>query len=211
MAKIALTWICLILTLGTAHAQNLYKWVDADGNVTYQDQPPPPGEADDASVYAKDTEFAADQGAPAVPVTFFAIPVCDACDLVRNLLDKHHVPYTEKDANEDIQVQDELMELAGQLTVPLLVIGDELFYGYSAQNISNGLEDAGFSLDGGARPAAQPASLTPEQVAEQAARAAEELTSELDDLEGDDSDLLDDLETAEEIPEDERINVQVGP
>lgn len=207
MAKIVVIWISLILALGTAHAQNLYKWVDQDGNVTYQDQPPPGGDAD---VYAKDPDFAADEGSTAAPVAFFTIPVCDACDLVRNLLDKHDVPYTEKNANDDLRVQDELMELAGQLSVPLLVIGDELFYGYSAQNIRSGLEDAGYSLDGNTRSAGRSGSLTPEQIAEEAARAAEELTSELNDLGGNDSGLLDDLDTAEEIPEDERINVQVG-
>ena len=211
MAKIIIIWISVILALGTAHAQKLYKWVDDDGTVTYQDLPPP-GEGDGADAYAEDLDVAAEDESSAAaednPITLFSIPVCDACDLVRNLLDKHGLPYTEKNANEDIQVQDELMELAGQLSVPVLAVGDELFYGYSAQNLRNGLEDAGYSLDGST--GGQGGSLTPEQVAEQAARAAAELTSDLDDG-GDDSDLLDDLDDAEEIPEDERIKVQVGP
>ena len=35
--------LLLVALTTTAHAVKLYKWVDEDGRVTYQDRPPPPG------------------------------------------------------------------------------------------------------------------------------------------------------------------------
>ena len=37
------TFVSLCLIFFNANAGKLYKWVDAQGNVSYQDQPPPKG------------------------------------------------------------------------------------------------------------------------------------------------------------------------
>lgn len=219
MNKAFLFSILVFLTLSPAHAQKLYKWVDDAGNVTYQDQPPPGEDADAA--YAEDLEVveeskrAGDPGLAAAanaPITLFSIPVCDACDLVRNLLQKYNLPFTEKNANDGISVQDELMKLSGQLSVPLLSIGSEVVYGYSSQAILDQLAGAGYAVDGssaGARSGtAEQTTLTPEQIEEQAALAAEQLTSELDEV-VEDFDFPDEFPVDEAIPEDEQIKVQI--
>ena len=214
MTKITVISIGVFLLLGAAQAQNLYKWVDEQGNVFYQDQPP--AEADgDVEAYGEDRELIAEAekdprtvAAETYPVTLFSIPVCDACDLVRNMLQKSSVPFTEKDVNDNPPVQDELMGLAGQLSVPALAIGKKVIYGYNSVAIQEELTNAGYFPGGELRQnsetANQEAGLSAEEVEQQAALAGEEFTTELDALE--DSEF-DDLDTAEEIPEDERIKI----
>ncbi len=214
MNRFAILVFSTILVAASAQAQNLYKWVDEDGNITYQDSPPP-GASDDAKPYAEDPEVAAersDAAGPDVSVTLYTVPVCDACDLVRNLLEKNRIPFEEKDAGSSVSVQDELMELAGQLSVPMLAIGDGLVSGYSSNAINTALNSAGFIL-GGTAPVdddVEPpsgAALSDDEVTQQAADAAAELTADLEEL-GNDPGLIEDV--VEEIPEEEQIKVRVG-
>lgn len=213
MAKITTILIGVLLLISSAHAQKMYKWTDDHGNVFYQDQPPP-GAVGTVEAYAEDPELidandldAASDAVNKYPVTLFSIPVCDACDLVRNMLQRHGVPFTEKDANDDPAVQNELIKLSGQLSVPLLSVGKKVIYGYNSVAIENELDKAGYL---GNEPrtseaeAEETASLSADEVEEQAALAGAEFASELEELEQSD---LGEEEIVEEIPEDEQIKV----
>ena len=217
MAKITTILISVLMLLGTAHAQKMYKWVDEQGNVFYQDQPPP-GADSTVEAYAEDSELVADEAedkkaAPTgkYPVTLFSIPVCDACDLVRNMLRKNSVPFTEKDANNDAAVQNELMKISGQLSVPLLAVGPKVVYGYNSMEIAEELTNAGYLRDEKSKQsdagAAEAGTLTPQEVEQQAALAGAEFASELEELE---LDNFDDSEVVEEIPEDEQIKIRAS-
>jgi len=216
----------------TGDEDKLYKWVDEDGNVTYQDRPPP-DESGKVQTFQQSLERSAGEGAgvalPDVDVTLYSIEACDACDLARELLNERGLPYTEKNAESDVEVQEELREVAGVLSVPVLVIGDEVLTGYNKALILNELEEAGFPITPGqARQAvADPGddspgdsgsdAMTADEV-EQAARGAEEneLLDEEDDLLSNQDGIFDDEQRTpdsddvtewEEIPEDERISV----
>lgn len=215
-----------LLAAGHAAAQDdddgdkLYKWVDEDGNVTYQDQPPPDesGQVQTFGEPAGESEDAAAAGTtlPDVDITLYSIEVCNACDLVRELLDERGLPFTEKDAEHSVAVQDELREVSGVLSVPVLAIGDEVLSGFNRELILRVLRDAGFPTTPAAQAEAQsggqspePGQLTPEEL-EQAARDAvqdDDLQEEdiFSDLEGGPSG--DDISQWEEIPEDEQIRV----
>jgi len=208
------------LAVATAGAQDLYKWVDAQGNVTYQDQPPP-GQEDSAAPFAEDSEVVAELAAEkarrsntsSVPVMLYSVPVCDACDMVRLLLEKNGVPYTEMDADDNAAVQNEIKELTGQLSVPVLTVGENVVSGYSSTSIEAQLISAGYTLGGKNAPgqeqppAGSPLSL--EEITEQAAAAAAKLTADLQELTSETS-LLDNLDDTEEIPEDEQIKVRTS-
>lgn len=200
--------------LGSAQGQNLYKWVDDQGNVFYQDQPPE-GAEENIEAYGEDPELIADAeenprsiAEESFPITLFSIPVCDACDLVRNMLQKADIPFTEKDVNDNPPVQDELMSLAGQLSVPALAVGKKVIYGYNSIAIEEELTSAGYfaqaDTDQDGDSFSQDAGLSAEEVEQQATLAGEEFASELEALE---DEGFDDLDTAEEIPEDEQIKV----
>ena len=214
MTKTAIILFGLFLASGSAHGQNLYKWVDEQGNVFYQDQPPE-GSGESVEAYGEDAELVAEAqkdpravAAENYPVTLFSIPVCDACDLVRNMLKKASVPFTEKDVNDNPPVQDELMSLAGQLSVPALAVGEKVIYGYNSMAIEEELTGAGYFVKTEAGQSEgsidQSTGLSAAEVEQQATLAGQEFASELEALE---EDSFDDLDTAEEIPEDEQIKV----
>lgn len=228
-----------LLAAGPAAGEDkLYKWVDEDGNVTYQDRPPPDElgqvQAFDQSLEESDSPG---RGAalPDVDLTLYSIEVCDACDLVRNLLNERGLPFTEKNADNDVEVQEELKEVSGVLSVPVLAIGDEALTGFNRELILRVLKDAGFptTVNTQARPSSGAESsgsgqltredlegMTPEEI-EQAARDAA-LRGEDNDLFDEDEGFLlnedifsgdsgggssDDISQWEEIPEDEQIRV----
>jgi glutaredoxin 3 len=78
------------------------------------------------------------------PVTLYAVPKCDVCELVRNLLDRRKVPFTEKNVSENPDLQQELKDRAGALTVPTLFIDNKPMTGYNEQQIDTTLTAAGY-------------------------------------------------------------------
>lgn len=215
--------IALLLANYPASGEDkLYKWVDEDGNITYQDRPPP-GDPGQVETFIDGTAVAETESAtPDVDVVLYAIEVCEVCDLVGVLLEERGVAFERKNADNNPEVQAELTEVAGVFGVPVLAIGGEVIKGYNKDLILKELEDAGFSIAVGPPPEGEQApSLTREDL-EEAARGAV--------ASGEDSDLLeedegfatleenifndedfgpepDDITQLEEIPEDERIQI----
>lgn len=152
MQKLAFTLglVCTILLIPTAHGVKLYKWVDAEGNVTYHDRPPP---QDGYRVERKDFEVrgkaAVESGglANAVdesPVILYTAPKCTACDLARAYLDKRNVPFTDKNVQGDADVVNELQEKSGALTVPTIMVGSKVMKGYMESLLEGELDAAGY-------------------------------------------------------------------
>ena len=136
-----------------ANAAKLYKWVDEQGKVSYQDRPPPgnsnfsetvlsdPDAVDPATKSYQDKMAAA---ASKSPVVLFSIPNCDGCDLIRSYLEKRNIPFEEKNVEKDRKLQEELKGFAGRLEVPLLVIGERVLRGYSRPILETEMDLAEF-------------------------------------------------------------------
>jgi len=112
---------------------------------------------------------------PDIALTLYSKKQCDACDRVRELLNERGLPFTEKNAGTDAEVQVELKELAGVLAVPVLAIGDRVLTGYNRDLILSELDAAGISMS----PAGAPAQAHPNT---QSTGSGDQLTRE--DLEG---------------------------
>ena len=149
-------FVAIIGAVGIAassHAATLYKWVDADGNIVYQDTPPPGNvEFEESTVdgvapaIPTDTGQQIEAAALENPVSLYTVPVCDTCDLVRLFLEKNSIPFAEKNVRNNQSTQAELQEFAGQLSVPTLIIGSTVLDGFSRLAISDALKKAGFPL-----------------------------------------------------------------
>jgi glutaredoxin len=215
-------------------ADTLYKWVDKDGNVTYQGQPPP-AQSGQVETMVERTDPAAANPTPDVPVVLYSIKVCDSCDLVRHMLEQRGIPFQEKNADGDAAVQAEIKKVAGVLSVPVVTIGDQVLTGYNKQLMLKDLADAGFSTDVSApRPTEQASEstqnkpltrddlqgMTPEEIQQKAKDAA--LRGEDNNIFDEDNGLTlnhdmfpndtggdqpDDITKLEEIPKDEQIRV----
>ncbi|MHB8455337.1 MAG: DUF4124 domain-containing protein [Acidiferrobacterales bacterium] len=144
--------VLLLVTCGlasTAGHATLYRWVDKDGNVSYQDQPPP---ADATQVQEKnlDTEAppaddsASSDAASKQPVTLYVVPQCDSCDQARNYLKKRKIPFREVDVASDVKAQAEMRKSVGELSVPTITVGSRVMKGYTKSLLSVELDDAGY-------------------------------------------------------------------
>ena len=147
----------------TVNAQSLYKWVDAEGNVTYQDRPPPDdvqyerqsytgptlttGESDKEIGRTNEIQAALNLAAENNPVTVYSIPNCDACDLVRLFLEKKQIPFIDKNIKDDLSTQQELLEKTDSLLAPTVSIGDKIIDGYSKSALREALMEKEYPLE----------------------------------------------------------------
>ncbi len=145
--------IIFSLFLSVGNAATLYKWIDADGNVVYQDTPPPENVEFEESVVdapglpiTEDTGKKIEEAALATPVSLYTVPICDSCDLVRLFLERNSIPFAEKDVRNNPDTQSELEQLAGSLSVPTLMIGNTILDGFSRRAITSALQEAGFPI-----------------------------------------------------------------
>jgi len=144
--------VCLGLAVN-AHAVKLYKWVDENGRVIYQDQKPPIDNFEEKNINVqganldKDPDFAMSTAAATTPVVLYAVAQCESCDLMRLFLQHYEIPFTEKNVQGDPKIQDELISIAGALRVPLLKVGDKTVDGYSRTAIADLLKSYHYPID----------------------------------------------------------------
>lgn len=87
--------VLLVLTLTQPVVGQTYKWVDKEGNVSYQDQPPPDNAR--AIERLKHNDNRPDSSNQNLPkLVLYSLPVCDSCDLVRQYLEKRSISFSEK-------------------------------------------------------------------------------------------------------------------
>lgn len=148
MNRIAyLTLAAMLLASAAAQASQLYRWVDEDGNITYQDRPPPDGAS---RVERRDLGERApvgngESGRSKTSVTLYVVPECVSCDYVRSLLEKREVPFNEVNVGTDVAAQEALKKRAGDLSVPAVAIGSRIVKGYVEPILKSELDQAGFT------------------------------------------------------------------
>ena len=142
----------LVLACALAQADSeLYRWVDAQGNVHYSDHPPPatikqfekmktvggkPGETR--------LPYALQQAVANFPVKLYTADCGEPCSNARALLAKRGIPYTELDATL-AQTQQELKKLTGgPLEVPVLQVGSDTVRGFEEGRWNTSLDAAGY-------------------------------------------------------------------
>lgn len=141
--------LCTVMVLPSADAVRLYRWVDKDGRVSYQDRPPPEGQ----QVESRDFKLrgapqpsgdGAADAAEQYPVVLYTAPQCTACDLARAYLDRRKIPYTDKNVAESTELQQELRQKSGALTVPTIAVGPKVMRGYLESLLAGELDAAGY-------------------------------------------------------------------
>lgn len=93
-------------------------------------------------------QFARSQYVPApgaTEIVIYTTEWCPYCKALRNILDKYQIPYTEYDTETSLHGMLGFLLLGGR-GVPLVVIGENIIYGYDGIEITNALSDAGYEL-----------------------------------------------------------------
>jgi glutaredoxin len=136
----------------TTLAVTLYKWVDDQGNISYQDTPPPTGRKYEEKSFSDqgartgstNAEVALSRAVQESPVVLYTANNCDSCDLASKILESNNIPYDTVGVDTDSAAQQELIELIGSIRVPTLIIGDEVLNGSNRTMIENALTRNGY-------------------------------------------------------------------
>ena len=112
----------MALSTNVAFSAKLYKWIDAEGRVSYQDKPPPKNskilseqELVKSNKESPATGFAANKNAIDVYVT----QNCTSCDTAISLLESWDVPHNVKNIEDHRDIQNRIIQETDALRVPV--------------------------------------------------------------------------------------------
>lgn len=165
--------IALACVASTAFAQQVYRQVDANGKVTYSDQPPsartaqPAQNAQNARGGAVNSmpvdsalPYELRQVAQRYPVTLYTRDECQPCDAGRTLLTTRGVPFTEKTV-QTAQDGEALQRQTGQNSLPQVSIGSQQLVGFQDGEWTRYLDAAGYPSSSRLPPSYKNAPATP--------------------------------------------------
>ena len=148
MAPRLLLSLMFLLISVSAQAQ-LYKWVDADGKVTYSDMPPPKSavKVETKSLSSSDSTvalpFELATAAKNSPVTIYSSTACTPCDDGRSFLKQNGIPFSEKTVATNADIE-KFKKLSGGSNLPFLMIGKVKLLGFNSSEWRNSLSQAGY-------------------------------------------------------------------
>jgi glutaredoxin len=139
-----------LIGFSAAQADTLYKWVDSQGRVSYHDQPPPEGAGYrvEQKVLGENKKPLEDDALAKIvekyPVVLYSVPVCGSCDLARLYLEKRKIPFTDKNLENNPELQQTLKKKIGSLSAPVITVGEKVMKGYVESLLEGELDDVGY-------------------------------------------------------------------
>ncbi|MFT5036885.1 MAG: glutaredoxin 3 [Candidatus Azotimanducaceae bacterium] len=68
-------------------------------------------------------------------VTIYSTPVCHFCQAAKEYFKENNVEYTELDVASDQEKRQEMIEMTGQMGVPVIRIGDDVVVGFDESKV----------------------------------------------------------------------------
>ena len=129
----------------------VYRYEDAQGRTVYSDRPPPPdakkAEAKRVGANYIETDaapLATQQAVDRFPVTLYTFGCGEVCQNAEALLNRRGVPFTTVNVEEPANAS-RLQALTGEMTAPVLQVGDKLVAkGYNEARWTAMLDEAGY-------------------------------------------------------------------
>ena len=63
-------------------------------------------------------------------ITIYSTPACHFCQMTKEFLTEKGVPFTNHDVSTDIAKRQEMIEMTGQMGVPVIVIDGDIMIGF---------------------------------------------------------------------------------
>ena len=134
-----------------AQERQVYRYVDGDGRVVYSDRAPTASVKDlttkrvrGNTIDTSEMPIALQQASDRFPVTLYTFNCGAACDSAQALLNRRGVPYSTVNVEEGDGAQ-RLQNLTGDLSVPVLQVGDKLIQkGFNEARWMSMLDQAGY-------------------------------------------------------------------
>jgi glutaredoxin len=141
--------ILLMLTLffitsNSIAAVKIVECEDDQGNHSFQKVCPPGTALVGVKKISTETKPAVAEGNTEIVATIYTIPECEVCDQVKEFLQSRQISIKEKNANESTEIQKELSDLIGSLSVPTTIIGDTTISGHKRLELKAALQKAGY-------------------------------------------------------------------
>ncbi len=73
-------------------------------------------------------------------IKVYTTKTCHFCKDVKNLLDEKKVSYTTVDVGEDTKARKEMVELSGQMGVPVTIINGTVIVGFNKSKLEEALK-----------------------------------------------------------------------
>ena len=73
-------------------------------------------------------------------VTIYSTPVCHFCHAAKEFFTEHGVSYTEHDVASDVEKRKEMVDMTGQMGVPVIRVDDDVIIGYDEPKLKELLE-----------------------------------------------------------------------
>ena len=72
-------------------------------------------------------------------VKIYSTSTCPHCKMAKNFMDEHKVDYELFNVGRDQEARQEMIKKSGQMGVPVIIIGDDVFVGFDPAEIKNKL------------------------------------------------------------------------
>lgn len=68
-------------------------------------------------------------------VTIYSTPVCHFCQAAKEFFKENNIEYTEYDVASDAEKREEMIEMTGQMGVPVIRIADDIVIGFDEDKV----------------------------------------------------------------------------
>lgn len=69
-------------------------------------------------------------------VEIYSTSSCHFCHMAKEWMTEKHVPFTDYNVGENIEKRKEMVEMTGQLGVPVIKIGNDVMIGFNPEKMS---------------------------------------------------------------------------
>jgi len=69
-------------------------------------------------------------------VTVYSTPTCAFCHMAKEYFTQNNVAFTDHNVATDLEKRQEMLELTGQMGVPVIKIGDDIVIGFDQGHIA---------------------------------------------------------------------------
>jgi glutaredoxin len=139
------------MTIVPVEAQQVFRWVDADGRVQYSDQPPPPGAKNvqeknvgGNSIQNNELSLTAQDAQKKNPVTLYVSECGESCDAAKAYLNKRGIPHAVVDPSRSLELNKKFKEETGGAVVPVIKVGEKRLSGWNESSWAGALDTAGY-------------------------------------------------------------------
>ena len=149
----AIIALCALLASIPASAQQIHRWVDAEGRVQYSDKPPPGVASKPVAarinsysgtpVVSGTASAAAKTGQPRPEIKMYATDWCTYCRKAQAFFAQQGIRYAHIDIEKSEAGKAEYQRHGGR-GVPLILVGTQRMNGFSEEGLAQMLKAAGY-------------------------------------------------------------------